>query len=96
MTQPTNGRAPRAPYNVKINIEQLVLHGFPPADRHRIARALQRELARVCAEQGVLPLLTKEGTVDRIDAGEFRMPAHSHAGSVGEQLALSVYRGMNE
>ncbi len=32
------------PYNIELHIEELVLHGFSPNDRHAIGEAVQREL----------------------------------------------------
>lgn len=37
--------------NVIIEIEELVLHGFPAGDRYAIAEALTRELSRLIAER---------------------------------------------
>lgn len=39
--------------DVTVHIEELVLHGFDAADRHRIGDAVQRELARLLAERGL-------------------------------------------
>lgn len=37
------------PARVDIVIDELVLHGFAPGDRHAVAEALQRELAALLA-----------------------------------------------
>ena len=37
-----------------------MLHGFAPGDRYRIGDAVERELARLFAEQGVPPSLAQE------------------------------------
>lgn len=39
--------------DVTISIDELVLDGFPPGDRHRIAASVSAELARLVAERGV-------------------------------------------
>jgi hypothetical protein len=80
---------------VEINIEQLILHGFSPGDRHGIAQALQQELRRLCAEQGVPASLATASSVHRLDAGGFRMASGAKAETVGKQVARSVYRGMS-
>ena len=38
---------------IELHIEELVLHGFAPADRYRIGDTVQRELTRLLAEQGM-------------------------------------------
>lgn len=50
--------------NVELHIEQLVLHGFAPSDRYRIGAAIQQELARLLAQQGILLDLPKEKPLD--------------------------------
>ena len=45
--------------NIELHIEELVLHGFEPGDRHRIGEAIERELARLFAEQGTPPSLAQ-------------------------------------
>jgi len=50
---------------VTIHIEQLVLHGFDPRDRHAIGDAIQSELAALFAcRTGFSP-----SSADHIDAG---------------------------
>ena len=41
------------PREIEAQIEELVLHGFPPSERYRIADAMQAELARLLTEQGL-------------------------------------------
>lgn len=50
--------------NINVHIEELVLHGIDPTDRHAIAAAIQREIARTLAAQG--PSITDDRHVDRI------------------------------
>ena len=38
------------PKSVLLSIDELVLHGFSPGDRHRIGAAVRGELARLLAE----------------------------------------------
>ena len=38
--------------NIVIEIDELVLHGFPPADRNRIGEAVQAELQRASSASG--------------------------------------------
>lgn len=53
------GRRPLAaapsssPARIALHIDELVLHGVALRDRHRVADALERELARLVADGGV-------------------------------------------
>src|SRR3712207_3298477 len=73
LTAPTSGdrRLGMTPVNIELHIEELVLHGFAPGDRYRIGEAVQRELARLFAEQGVPPSLVGGGEVAHLDGGSF-------------------------
>ena len=82
------------PRNVELEIEQLVLYGFSPADRHQIAAAVRTELARQLAENGAPKLLSRGGRITRLDAGVFDVTSHSRADTVGVQVAQSVYKGL--
>ncbi len=82
------------PRNVELEIEQLVLHGFPAADRRRIGEAVRSELARLLAEHGATKLLARGGRIRQLDAGAFDVTPGSSADTVGIQVAQSVYRGL--
>ena len=45
---------------IELHIEELVLHGFAPGDRHPIGDAVEHELIRLFAEQGLPSLLNGE------------------------------------
>jgi hypothetical protein len=80
--------------NVELYIEELVLHGFSPSDRYRIAEAVQSELTRLITEQELPHLLVDRGDVNRIDAGSFEMVAGSESRLVGGQIANRVHSGL--
>jgi hypothetical protein len=83
------------PHSIELHIEELVLHGFVPGDRYRIAHAVERELARMLAEQGVPPSLVQEAEVARLDAGAFKLAPGGRAEAVGAQVAHKVYEGFS-
>lgn len=80
--------------HVELYIEELVLHGFAPAERHHIGDAVERELARLFAEQGVPPALLRVQDSPQIDAAPFRVAAGTRAETVGVQVAQAVYGGL--
>ena len=80
--------------NIELHIEELVLHGFAPGDRHQIGEAVQRELVRLFTEQGVSPSLLQGGEVARLDGGAFELAPGSNAEMTGNQVAQAVYGGL--
>jgi hypothetical protein len=80
--------------NVELHIEELVLHGFAAADRYRIGEMVQRELARLFAEEGVPATLASSLEAPHLDAGTFHVAANSKAEAVGAEVARAVYGGL--
>lgn len=83
------------PVNLELNVEELVLHGFTPGDRYRIGDAMERELARLFAEQGTPPSLAQEREIPRLDGGAFEVKPGSGAEAIGVQVAQVVYGGIS-
>jgi hypothetical protein len=84
------------PNNIQLHIENLVLHGFAPGDRDRIAAAVQQELTRLMTEQGLSATLTGGNSLERVDGGSFAMAANARAEGIGAQIAQSIYGGMGQ
>lgn len=80
--------------NIELHIEELLLHGFAPGDRYLIGEAVQRELTRLFAEQGVPPLLANGRGIAYLNGGSFHVASGSKAEAIGTQVAQSVYGGM--
>lgn len=83
-------------HNIELHIEELVLHGFAPADRYAISEAVQRELTRLFAEHGVHPTLAKGRQVESLDGGVFHVKRGSRPDAIGTQVAQSVYGGLKQ
>lgn len=79
---------------IDLHIEELVLDGFPPGDRHRIGAALERELTRLLTERGAPAGWAGGGEVPRLDGGTFEAKPGARPERVGAQIASSVFRGM--
>jgi len=80
---------------VEVHIEELVLHGFAPGDRHAIAEAVQRELAQLIGESQLPLSHGNPVALKQIDAGAFQVKAGSKPESSGTQIARSVLSGMH-
>ncbi|MCC6444418.1 MAG: hypothetical protein IT210_13315 [Armatimonadetes bacterium] len=78
---------------VEIHIEELVLHGFRPGDRHRISESIARELERLLAERGVPPSLAQSADIPHLDAGTVAADAGSPPEAVGYRVAATLYGG---
>jgi len=83
------------PTNLELNIEELVLHGFPPGDHHRIGEAVERELARLFAERGVSPSWDQSRNLAHLDGGTFEAKPALRAEAIGTRVARSVYGSLS-
>ena len=79
---------------VEIVIDDLVLHGFSPADRYTIGDSLSRELERLVMEQGFQPHESVD--VPMLKAAPVNLSANSKSAQVGSQVAQSVYKGITK
>ena len=82
--------------NVELNIEELVLHGFAPGDRHRIGEMVERELTRLLAEQGAPRTWQANADIAHLNGGSFTVHANATPESIGLQIAHAVYGGRSE
>jgi hypothetical protein len=80
------------PPNVALRIDELVLHGFAPGDRQRIAAAVQREMTRLVAAGGVPQAWTASPPALRGQPLAAPHGAGPHA--IGAAIARSVYGGL--
>lgn len=79
---------------VELHIEKLVLEGLPHTDRHRIARAVEQELARLIAE-GVFPQsIARSGEVSNIEGQSFKAEQGSSVEKIGSKVARGIYGGL--
>ena len=81
--------------NVNLRIDELVLNGFPPGDRYRIAAAMETELARLLTAQGVPPGLASGKVVPVLDAGSFRIAPDARPQQIGTQIAQALFGGLS-
>lgn len=80
--------------HIDLHIEELVLHGFAPADRHRIGDAVERHLARLLAGPVAPHALARGGEVARLDGGSFNVAPGANAEAIGAQVARALYGGL--
>ncbi len=76
---------------LEIHIEELVLEGFAPGDRHRIGEAIQHELTRLFAQTPVSGKITAHDGAARVDAGAFTAKPGSSPAEIGAAVARAVH-----
>jgi hypothetical protein len=77
---------------IELHIDELVLRGFPPSDRFKIAEALRSELTRLLSEHSRQNTLPRSLTIDRIQTVSFNALNNAKPAAIGMQVAQSVYR----
>lgn len=77
--------------NVELHIEELVLHGFAPGERHNISDAVERELERLFSEQGAPSQLSLSAEIVDLDGGSFEAAQGSRPEVIGSQVAQALY-----
>ena len=80
-------------HNLELHIEELILHGFPVSDRHLISTAMQQELSRLFAEQGIPRSFTQSSEVPQLNAGTIQVTPTMKPDAIGVQIAQSIYGG---
>ena len=82
------------PYNLELQIDQVVLHGFAVRDRDLIQAALQQELTRLFTERGIPASFAQSVAVNQVNGASFDLAAGAKAGDIGTQIAQSIYGGL--
>ena len=76
---------------VNLHIEHLVLDGVSEQERERVGQALQAELSRLLAEQG-LPTGWRDGTASpTLNGGRFGIISGMSAEETGRTIAGKIY-----
>lgn len=80
---------------IELVIDELVLHGFDPRQRHAIGDAVARELTRLARAHARELRAHQSVDVARIDGGAFETPVRTAAGTGAgiAQGVLSAVRG---
>jgi hypothetical protein len=81
---------------IGLHIEELVLHGFPSRDRHRIADAMRLELTRLLSADAGHDQAARSLTRTRIDAGSFAVKAGATPRTAGREIARAVFHGLRQ
>ena len=77
---------------ILVHIEELVLHGFDAASRYAVGDAARAEIERRLAAGGIPEFWRCGAAIDRIAAGETKLPASPR--QAGEAIGAAVHRGL--
>jgi hypothetical protein len=82
--------------NVNLHIERLILDGIsiPHRQRPHLQAAVEMELTRLLAADGLAPNLLVGGAVPRVPAGAIQLTGESDPTYLGQQIAQAVYGGI--
>ncbi len=78
---------------VEFVIDELVLHGFAPADRYAIAEALSAELQQLAASRSAADL-ARIGTLPILRTAPVNLKPGARPAAVGAQVARAVHAGL--
>lgn len=81
--------------NINVHIKRLVLDGISvsPDQRPHLQAAVEAELGRLLAADGLAPGLLGGGAVPHVPAEAIQLPGESDPSHMGRQIAQAVYGG---
>ncbi len=77
---------------VEIVIDELILHGFSPAERYAIGDSLSQELERLVVEQGFQA--HQNADIPVLKAAPVKLQPDAKSDQVGSQVAQAVFGGL--
>ena len=83
------------PTRIRLHIDELVLHGFAPGDRYRIADALQARLGELLAEDQPDAAGAQRVDVPQADVGEVHIQ-QTGPSAIGAELANALHGGLRQ
>lgn len=83
--------------NINLHIERLVLDGVPVTRSQGplLQAAVEAELARLLAIDGLSPDLAAGGAHPHIKAGNIQLANNSNPNQLGQQIARAVHGGIS-
>ncbi len=82
------------PQLIELRIDELVLEGFSPGDRYRISEAIESELTRLLADQGLSSAPSDQSDHLFVDGGAVQIALDSKPSLIGVRVANAIYRGL--
>lgn len=79
---------------VEIVIDELILHGFSPAERYAVGDSLSLELERLMTDQGYQP--RENVDIPVFKTAPIKLQPNAKSGDVGAKVAQAVHKGLVE
>jgi hypothetical protein len=77
--------------SVSVEIEDLVISGWPRSAAYDIGDAIRHELTRLLSDRGVPSSLQRPVQIASVDAGAVTTMRNAQPGAIGTQIAGAVY-----
>jgi hypothetical protein len=81
------------PARIELIIDELVLHGFAPGDRHAIGDAVQAHLESLLAAGPIAP--ARSMSVDALAPRQVQLGPKAKAGAIGSGIAQAIHGGLS-
>jgi hypothetical protein len=80
------------PAHIELIIDELVLHGFAPGDRHAIGDAVQAHLESLLTGDSILP--ARSTSVDSLAPMHAELGPGAKAATIGSGIAQAIHGGL--
>jgi hypothetical protein len=80
--------------DIHINIEEIILEGFSPSEKYRIAEAIRTELTRLVQVRGLPAAFNQNGEIQNLPAQTIHLTRNQTAPDIGSKVAQSIYGGL--
>jgi len=80
------------PAHIELIIDELVLHGFAPADRHAIGDAVQAHLENMLAADSTAP--ARDISVENLVPQQVVLSPRAKAVTIGSGIAQAIHGGL--
>lgn len=81
--------------NIELNIDKLVLHGFPKKDGAYIGRAVEQELTRLMQNNGVPADFSKDSAFKKLNASTLNYTRNDRPEKIGREIAQLIYKSFS-
>jgi hypothetical protein len=82
--------------NINVHIEQLILDGLTVSHDQQplVQAAVEAELTRLLAADGLSASLLSGGTLSHVPTGAIELTNEGNSSQLGQQIAQAVYGGI--
>lgn len=82
--------------HLEMHIENLVLYGLQPGQRHELTEAIQKALLQLFIQRGIPPSLVENPGAYLLESARVQIYPDAKAEDIGAQVARSIYAGLSD